>query len=291
MRKRFNSFLLNNQVLDVFVSNNLNNLGFRFLYLPFFLLLLIVFYLFKEDAFSFEGYVNTQKELFFYLNSKLSQFPNLQINLTQLGDVVIFLPFLTIFLVVTPKFWETLLSSLIISGIITNITKSVFAMPRPAAMLDNNSFVIIGDTLTGNNSLPSGHSIATFAIITTVFFAFMPKKRSLKFLWFFLVFVVGFTIAFSRVGVGAHYPFDVVTGSIIGYISAIVGAVISKKYTLWNWVTSKKYYLITISLFSICAVAIINKIISTNLIIFYFSLVSLLATTFLIIYIYAKKKF
>ena len=290
MKKRIHSLLHNNQVLDVFVSNNFNNLGFRFLYLPFFLLLLIVFYLFKEDAFSFEGYVNTQKDMFFYLNSKLSQFPNLQINLTQLGDVVIFLPFLTIFLVVTPKFWEALLSSLIVSGIITNITKRLFAMPRPAAMLDNKSFAIIGDTLTGNNSLPSGHSIATFAIITTLFFAFLPKKWSLKVLWFFLVFATGFTIAFSRVGVGAHYPIDVVTGSIIGYISAIVGVLISKKYTLWNWITSKKYYLITISLFSICAIAIIDKIISTNLIIFYFSLVSLLATTFLIIYIYAKKK-
>lgn len=290
MKKRVNSTLLNNQVLDVFVSNNFNNLGFRFLYLPFFLLLLIVFYLFKEDAFSIEGYVNTQKDLFFYLNSKLSQFPNLQINLTQLGDVVIFLPFLTVFLVVTPKFWEALLSSLIVSAIITNITKSLFAMPRPAAMLDNTSFVIIGDTLTGNTSLPSGHSIATFAIITTVYFAFMPKKRNLKYLWFVLIFASGFIIAFTRVGVGAHYPFDVITGSVIGYISAILGVIISKKVTLWNWITNKKYYLITISLFSVCAVAIIYKIISTNLIIFYFSLVSLLSTTFLIIYIYAKKK-
>lgn len=291
MKKRLDFLLENNQKWNSYVTNNLNSLNLSFLFIPFLLIVLLVVFLFKEDALSIESYVNSQKEIFLYLNSKLATLPSLQFNLTQLGDVVVFLPFLTVFLVFTPKFWDSLLTSLIVSGIITNLLKRVFAVPRPAAMFDNDSFIILGDTLTGNNSLPSGHSIATFAILSTVLFAFMPKTRNLKLSWFFFIFATGFIIAFSRVGVGAHYPFDVISGSIIGYISAVLGVFISKKYTFWNWITNQKYYLITIALFLICGVALINKIISTNLMIFYLSLVSLLATTFLIIYIYAKKKY
>lgn len=291
MRKRLDFLVLNNQKLDTCVANNFKNLKLSFLFLPFLLLLVIALYLFFKDAFSFESYANVQKELFLYLNLLLSKFPNLQLNITELGDVVIFLPFLTVLIVYTPKFWESLLTSLVVSSIFTNLLKRIFAVPRPAAIFDHDSFVILGDTLSGNTSLPSGHSIATFTIITAIYFAFMPQKKTLKAGWFFFVFLIGLIIVSSRVGVGAHYPLDVLIGSIIGYISTIIGVVISKKYNFWAWLTHKKYYPITLCLFSICAFALINKILETNLIVFYFSLVSLLFTTFIITYIYVKKKY
>ena len=185
MRKRLDFLLLNNQKLDTCVANNFKNLKLSFLFLPFLLLLVIALYLFFKDAFSFESYANVQKELFLYLNLLLSKFPNLQLNITELGDVVIFLPFLTVLIVYTPKFWESLLTSLVVSSIFTNLLKRIFAVPRPAAIFDHDSFVILGDTLSGNTSLPSGHSIATFTIITAIYFAFMPQKKTLKAGWFF----------------------------------------------------------------------------------------------------------
>jgi membrane-associated phospholipid phosphatase len=242
-----------------------------------------------EDAFSVEAYANTQKDLFLYLNSELSKFPNLQFNLTQLGDVLIFLPFLIIFMVFAPKFWESLLTSLIISGIISNILKKLCAVTRPAGMFDNDSFIILGKTLSGNSSLPSGHSIATFTIITSVFFAFMPKKVKFKIIWFFFIFTTGLIIVFTRVGVGAHYPIDVIVGSIIGYLSALIGIFINKRFNLWTWITNKKYYPVSILLLSIWAIVLITKIVTIQLIIFYFSFLCLIATLFIITYIYVKK--
>ena len=161
---------MNVKDLDACVANNFKSLCLSYLFFPLLILLLVVIFLFINDAFSFEAYAQTQKNLFLYLNAKLSAFPALQSNLTQLGDVTIFLPFLTLFVVYAPKFRESLLTSLLVSSILTNLLKRVFAVPRPATMFDNTSFVIIGDALKGNTSLPSVHSIATFTILTSLFF-------------------------------------------------------------------------------------------------------------------------
>jgi uncharacterized membrane protein YoaK (UPF0700 family) len=157
-------------------------------------------------------------------------------------------------------------------------------------MLDRDSFVIIGKLYGGNNSLPSGHSIAICTILTLVLFAFMPKQLKFKILWIFFILCTGLIIVFTRVGVGAHYPFDVIIGAIIGFISALTGIFINKRNNIWTWITNKKYYLISIFLFSVWAIFLIIRIVNTNLIIFYFSLASLLATLFTITYIYVKKR-
>ena len=278
-------------ILDSYVTNNFNNIRLGLLFFPFFILLLIVSFLFVKDIFSIEAYTQIQKDSFLYLNSKFSQFPDLQFNLTQLGDVIIFLPFLTIFIIYAPKFWHALLSSLFISGIISFVLKKLFAIPRPAAVFDNESFIIMGNVLSGNTSLPSGHSIATFTILTSVFFAFIPKELRFKIIWFCSILIVGLIIVFTRVGVGAHYPLDVIIGSIIGCTAALAGIFINKNYNPWIWIGNKKKYPVCIFVMFIWAVALINKIIATHLVIFYFSLASLVITLFIIINIYVKKQY
>jgi len=94
---------------------------------------------------------------------------------------------------------------------------------------------------------------------------------------------------FTRVGIGAHYPLDVITGSVVGYISGLAGIFISQKYKIWSWINNKKYYPIFMLLFLVCCIAIINKIINENLIIFYFTLASLVASLYKIIKMYVKK--
>ncbi len=278
-----------NHILNTFVGNNFNDLRFSYFFFPFILLLLIVIFLFIENAFSVEVYTQIQKESFIYLNYQLSKFPYFQFNLTQLGDVIIFLPFLTVFIVYAPKLWHALLSSLLVSGIISFLLKNLFAIPRPAAVFDNDNFLIIGNVLSGNSSLPSGHSIATFTILTSVFFGFIPKELRFKIIWFFSTLVVGLIIVFTRVGVGAHYPLDVIIGSIIGSISALAGIFINKNYNPWIGIGNKKNYPVLGFVMFIWAIVLINKIIATHLIIFYFSLSSLFITLFIIINIYVKK--
>ena len=282
---------INNLKLNHNVTINFANVKLWYL-IPAILLLVSFFFYFmfvnNGNNFS-DAYIYIQKDLFFSLNSKLSKYPNLQFNITQLGDVLISFSLLSVFVVYIPKFWEELLTSAILSLIVSASLKKIFSVPRPAAIFDNDSFVIIGETLSGRTSLPSGHSIAIFVVITTLLFAFMPKKKINKLFWLFFILIVGLAVAFSRVAVGAHYPFDVIIGSVIGYIIVIIGIKINDKIKWLSWIKNKKYYPVFILLFTICAWIMIIKIVNTNLLIFYFSLSALIVTLFLLIKSYVKK--
>ncbi|SOU86921.1 phosphatase PAP2 family protein [Tenacibaculum dicentrarchi] len=286
-REKLNKNQLNNKVIDSYV-----NVKYHFLIPPFFLLLLCFFYfiIFNNGGNFVDEYVNIQKDLFFYLNNILSKLPSLQFNLTQLGDVLISFPLITIFIIYAPKIWEALLTSAIISLIVSAVLKKIFAVPRPAAMLDTDNFVIIGKTLTGHTSLPSGHSIATFVVITTLLFAFMPQKNKHKIIWSFSIITLGLIIAFSRVGVGAHYPLDVIIGSILGYIVTIIGIKLNTKINWFCWIKNKKYLPIFMISLTIWSGLIIQKILKTDLIIFYLSLLSLIVSLYLISKTYVQRK-
>jgi membrane-associated phospholipid phosphatase len=287
-----NSINVNLETKNTINTNSINNyskLKSSLFFLPLFFLITIVLFLYAQHALSVYKYVQIQKDCFYFLNATLSKFPSIVYNLTQFGDKLIFLSFLTIFIMYAPKIWEALLSASIVSAIFSIILKNIFAVPRPAAMFDNNSFVIIGETLSGFTSLPSGHSITIFTILAVLLFACMPQKWHYKILWILLIIITGLMLVFTRVGVGAHYPLDVIIGSIIGYISGLLGIFISQKYKIWNWINNKKYYPIFMLLFIICCVALINRIMNENLIIFYLSLISLLVSLYKIIYVYVKK--
>src|SRR5690606_31857291 len=200
-------------LLNTNVINNYSKLKPSLFFLPIFLLITIVLFLYNQGPFNVDHYTQIQKNHFFFLNSKLSQFPNTQYNLTQLGDALILLPFFTIFIVYAPKIWESLLSASLVSSIFSWLLKAMFSVPRPAAVFDNNSFVIIGKALYGNTSLPSGHSITIFTTFTVLLFAFMPKQFNYKILCILLVIIIGLILVLTRVGVGAHYPIDVIVGS------------------------------------------------------------------------------
>jgi membrane-associated phospholipid phosphatase len=206
-----------------------------------------------------------------------------------MGDALIFLSLLSILILYVPKLWESLLSASLVSAVFSNVLKNLFAVPRPAATFDNKSFAIIGQTLSGHNSLPSGHSITIFTVLTVLLFAFMPKKLNYKIVWCIFVISTGLILAFSRVGVGAHYPLDVITGSSIGFLSGLAGIFISRKYKIWSWIDNKKCYPIFIVLFLVCCIVITNKIINENLIIFYLTLISLLVSLYQTTYAYIKK--
>ncbi|MBC7439980.1 MAG: phosphatase PAP2 family protein [Flavobacterium sp.] len=271
------------------IISNFSKINFSLFFAPLFLLASIVFFLYRQDALSVSKYVEIQKKYFYFINFKLSQFPNTIYNITQIGDALIFLSFLTIFVVYAPKIWESLLSSLIVSVVFSSILKDFFRVPRPAAAFDNSTFIIIGKTLPGYSSLPSGHAITVFTIITILLFAFMPQKLNFKIIWYVVIISIGLLIAYTRVGVGAHHPLDVIIGSIIGYICGISGILINQKYQIWSWINNKKYYPVFIILFLVCSIIMITKILNENLIIFYLSLICLIISLYKIIYVYTKK--
>lgn len=271
------------------VIANYSKLKPALFFLPFFLLAAIVFFVYSQGGLNATNYVKIQKDAFFYINHHLGQYPTITYNLTQIGDASIFLSLLTIFIIYAPKIWEALLSASLFSAIFSTLLKNLFLVPRPSEVFDHSTFVILGKTAVGFASLPSGHSITVFTTLTVLMFAFMPKVLRYKILWIFSIIAVGLCIVFTRVGVGAHYPLDVLTGSIIGYFSGLLGIFICQKYTIWSWVGKKKYYAIFILLMLVCIVSLILKIRDENEIVFYLTLVCLFVSLYKIIYVYIKK--
>lgn len=276
-------------IMNTKVIDNYAKLKLSLFLLPLIILSAIVLFLYSQNALSVAKYIAVQKDCFYFINSKYSQFPSTIYNLTQMGDALIFLSLLSVLILYAPKLWESLLSASLVSALLSNVFKKLFAVPRPAASFDNKSFAIIGETLSGHNSLPSGHSITIFTVLTVLLFAFMPKKVSYKTVWSVFIISTGLILAFSRVGVGAHYPLDVITGSSIGFISGLTGVFISRKFTIWSWIDNKKYYPIFILLLLVCCIVIINKIINESLIIFCLTLISLMGSLYQITYAYIKK--
>jgi len=164
-----------NQNLNDKATLNFINIKVRHLILPILLLMGITLFIFqKGENFSKTGYIDIQLDSLFYLDELLSKMPNLQYNLTQFGDALISYSLFSIFILFAPKLWEVLLTSSITSLIVSALLKKIFAVPRPTAIFDKDSFTIIGKTLTGSTSLLSGHSITT-SIIMSTFFCIYPS--------------------------------------------------------------------------------------------------------------------
>ncbi|WP_103192039.1 phosphatase PAP2 family protein [Formosa algae] len=116
-----------------------------------------------------------------------------------------------------------------------------------------------------------------------------PKKDYINFFWTTILILIGISIAFSRVAVGAHYPIDVIIGSTIGYMLAILSIRLNANIDWLNWMKNRKYYPIFMLIFIIWAYLITLKILKYNLVIFYLSILVLLITFLLIVIEYVTK--
>ena len=276
--------------LNRIVKNNFKNVKLWLLVAPFSLLFLFfVFFAFTIEGNFINTYVESQKNLFLELNKILSIYPILAYNITYLGNTLVIFPFIFIFLFVAPKFWEAILTSSFLTLITSAVLKIIFAVPRPAAMIDMNMFTIIGRPNILHTSLPSGHSMTAFMIITILLYAFMPKKMTHKVFWSIGLITIGLIIGFSRVAVGAHYPLDVVLGFTIGYIMAILGIRINTNLNWLYWMKNRRFYPIIMLILSLWAYLVILKLIKHNLVIFYLSLLALAITILIITNKYVKK--
>ena len=102
-----------------------------------------------------------------------------------------------------------------LSGLLTNTLKMVVGRARPI-LIDQFGSLHFEPFSLGYNfaSFPSGHS-TTAGAITAITMLWFPRFR-----YFFLFF--GAAVAATRVGVGSHYPSDVVAGFSLGFLTALV---------------------------------------------------------------------
>ena len=116
---------------------------------------------------------------------------------------------------------------LLFAGFIAQVFKHYFNRFRPLSYLGQDTRVL-GDLLY-SYSFPSGHSTAAFAAASFMIFV-LPK-------YWLAFFIIASLIAFSRIYVGAHFPIDVVCGSILG--SSVALLLIKIFYKKTNQITSK----------------------------------------------------
>jgi len=184
------------------------------------------------------NYWMIQLETFTQLNSRLSMYPRFWSGLTELGDALIIMLLLTPILLFRPAVWAAMVGAIPVAVMLSRGGKELAAIPRPAAVLDPQTFVIIGDMLSGQNSFPSGHATTVFVAATVLAVALLREapSRIRLLLTIFLMIVVP-AAAISRVAVGAHWPLDIVAGGVCGYLSGMSGMILVQRYPArWRWI-------------------------------------------------------
>ena len=146
---------------------------------------------------------------------------------TQLGEGWFFVTMILVWLVF--KYEQAFIGviAFAVSTLISQGLKFSFQTLRPSEFFKDVSYpwkYVNGVELHGFNSFPSGHTTSAFCIFTLwVFFAKKPMINPI-----FLTLAI--TAAYSRPYLFQHFPEDLLGGSIVGIISAILAIKIYQRY-------------------------------------------------------------
>ena len=163
-----------------------------------------------------------------YLNIFFSQNYNSSLGvffkyLTKLGEETLLIPIALVVLFVVST-WEFVLrigGTMLINSLITTILKfTIFSTERPKLTLQKFNLVFTeGIDVHQYNSFPSGHTSAAFALAFSLAFWFNGKPIGL------LVIIIACGVGLSRIYLQQHFLEDVLGGSLIGLISAILAGI------------------------------------------------------------------
>lgn len=176
--------------------------------------------------------ISIDQSIFLFINQYLwnSCMGFVMFALTQLGNGFFLIPLIVVSILIFDR--KNALKVIVISiiailfgGLIVHILKELIQRPRPLAepLFEAIKINVCGRGLCGRNSFPSGHSQIAFSIAAVL--SCYYKK------WLLFYLLAGLT-AFSRVYIGVHYPFDIIAGSMIGYLSAKLVLAISQKFNI-----------------------------------------------------------
>ena len=142
-------------------------------------------------------------------------------NLTLLGDPIILLCVALSLHAAVPSVSFAILPTMLIGGSSVFFFKWFFAVVRPPGVLQD--IIVIGQAPI-SGAFPSGHTTGVFALATLLIL--LIPNRHIK----VAIFLFALLIGLSRIAVGVHWPLDVSSGIILGWISAILGFHLSKDW-------------------------------------------------------------
>lgn len=166
-----------------------------------------------------EWLVRLDTQLFYFLNGKV-QNPVLDFLMPILTNLDYWrIPFiaLTVFLLIFGKKRGRVVVALLILGITlsdqicNSVFKPLIGRMRPCNTLEN-VHLLIGCSRAF--SFPSSHATNIFTGMTI--FAFVYPRLKIP------LYAIAVLVAYSRVYVGVHYPFDVVAGTALGVACAVI---------------------------------------------------------------------
>ncbi len=100
------------------------------------------------------------------------------------------------------------------------------AFPRPRPFVYHHVTMLI--SRSADTSFPSDHATLGFAVAAMVWTFNRKAGAGLT--------VLAVLLAFSRVFVGAHYPFDVLGGAVLGALTSWIFSVLSERAPLKAWI-------------------------------------------------------
>lgn len=166
----------------------------------------------------------TNQSLFLLLNGWQQVVPgSFWAHVTMFGDTAIITALILPFAVRRPKLLFAFLFALFVGGLINNLLKSGFSMPRPPAVLDADVISVYGPLHKGR-SFPSGHSYSAW-IAAGLFWGFYRTQAVMT-----LVATIATLVCLSRVVLGVHWPVDVLVGAGLGWYMGYLSVWVAKRY-------------------------------------------------------------
>lgn len=145
-------------------------------------------------------------------------------GLSLLGNVWGVLAVTSPLLVLAPHLLWAWLCAVPFGVVFARLGKGFLDSPRPAAVVDNSLFRLVGEKLEVA-SMPSGHTLTAFAVASSLYFALKAPDRA-RFAWLWLL---ACAVGLSRIAVGAHWPGDVAVGAGLGVLAGLLGNVLWRR--------------------------------------------------------------
>ena len=102
-----------------------------------------------------------------------------------------------------------------------NILKEIFARQRPCHVLNELSYIA---NCSNSFSFPSNHASNIFTAATFISLVFRKTPATIG-----IAYTFALLVCYSRVYLGAHYPFDVLAGAIFGGLMGFLGYKVYQK--------------------------------------------------------------